>query len=281
MSLPSDPGGAPDPASKLPPLPNSAGGRTMNSPRRMSRARMAGALATVALSMVLSACSSGGAGPLLATGSNSPAPSVAPSVAASTATASPAGAPTLAAAWTRTSIAADGYSIDTPKDWSAVPIGGQDIDALIKQMQSSNPELAGVLQQARDSGQSFSFVALATDKTLIGTTGFAPNVNVIITPSQGYDSAFIAAANTIQLKKLTSVEGDIEDTAIALPADPGAHRLRYHLHFSASLTTVATLYLITHGGKTYNITLSAVDSQLAGLEDTFLTIARSITLLAP
>jgi hypothetical protein len=249
---------------------------------RGSRARTAATLAAVALAIVVSACSSGGAGVLASPGgSSSPAPSVAPSVAAATATASPAGPPSPAAGWTRTSIAADGYSIDTPKDWTAVPIGGQDIDALIADMKSSNPELAGVLQQARDSGQAFSFVALATDKTLIGTTGFAPNVNVVITPSQGYDSAFIAAANVIQLKKLTSVEGEIEDTALALPADPGAHRLRYHLNFNASLTTVATLYLITHGGKTYNITVSAVESQLVGLEDSLLTIARSVTLLAP
>jgi hypothetical protein len=191
------------------------------------------------------------------------------------------GAPSLPAGWTRSPVAADGFSIDTPKDWTAVPIGGQNLDAMITQMKSINPELAGMLQQARDSGQAFSFLALATDSALIGGTGFAPNVNVIISPSQGYDSAFIAVANAVQLKKLASLDGSVEDTAVVLPADPGAHRLRYHLKFNANLTTVATLYLITHGAKTYNITISAVDSQLAGLEDSILTIARSVTLLAP
>ena len=254
----------------------------MNPLKRMSRARTAGTLATMALAIVVSACSSGGTGtPAAPAGSSSSAPSLPPSVAAGTAAASPAGAPSLSAGWTRTSVAADGYSIDTPKDWTAVPIAGQNLDAIITQMKSSNPELAGILQQARDSGQAFSFMALATDKALIGDTGFAPNVNVVISPSQGYDSALIAVANVIELKKLTSVEGNVEDTAVALPADPGAHRLRYHLKFNASLTTVATLYLITHGAKTYNITVSAVDSQLAVLEDSILTIARSVTLLAP
>jgi hypothetical protein len=254
----------------------------MSFPVRMSRARTTGTLVTVVLAMIISACASGSTGtPVAPAGSSSPVASAPPSVGAGTAAASVAGAPSLPTGWTRTTVAADGYSIDTPKDWTAVPISGQNLDALITQMKTSNPELAGILQQARDSGQAFSFMALATDKTLIGDTGFAPNVNVIITPSQGYDSAFIAAANTTELKKLTSLQGEIEDTAVALPADPGAHRLRYHLKFSASLTTVATLYLITHGGKSYNITMSAVDKQLPGLEDSFLAIARSFTLLAP
>ena len=39
---------------------------------------------------------------------------------------------TAASRWTRTTVAADGYSIDTPKDWTAVPLGGQNLDALIE-----------------------------------------------------------------------------------------------------------------------------------------------------
>ena len=257
----------------------------MNPLNRASRVRTAGTLVTIALAMVVAACSSGGTGSAVPAATSSPAASAPASVAVGTAPASvpasAAGAASPATGWARTPVAADGYTIDTPKDWTAVPIGGQNIDALIAQMQSTNAEMAGILKQARDSGQSFSFMAIATDPAVIADTSFAPNVNVIITPSQGYDSAFIAAANVAELKKLTSLEGDVEDTAVALPADPGAHRLRYHLKFSATLTTIATLYLITHGGKTYNVTISVVEKQLAGLEDSLLTIARSVTLTAP
>jgi hypothetical protein len=252
----------------------------VNLSTRMSRARTVRTLACAALAIVISGCSSGGPATPAAP-APSQLPSVAATAAASTTASSAAAAPSLPTGWTRTTVAADGYSIDTPKDWTPVPIAGQDIDAIIATMKSSNPELAGVLQQARDSGQAFSFMALASDKALIGDTGFAPNVNVIITPSQGYDSAFIAGANVGQLKTLTSLEGVVQHAAIPLPADPGAYRLRYHLKFNASLTSVATLYLITHGDRTYNITVSAVDKQLAGLEDSLLTIARSFTLLAP
>lgn len=242
------------------------------------------AAAVVAILVIVAACgASATPAPLASSGPGSAAPSTgipsaspSPTVA-SLVPSSPAGSPP--AGWTLTSVTADGYSIATPQDWTPVALGGQNIDAMIADLQKTNPEMAGLLQQAKDSGQVFSFMAITTDPALIGDTGFAPNVNVIVGDSLGYGSDFIATASVAQLRKLTSLEGDVEDIAYALPADASAHRLRYHLKFSAALTTVATVYVITNGSKVYDITVSAVDSQLPGLEDSYTRLARSFTFL--
>jgi len=245
-------------------------------------------LGPIALAVALSGCGSppgsGGLANLTAAAtqnpvSQTPPPATpAPSIAPSIASASPASVP---ADWKRTEVAADGYSIATPKDWSSVAIAGKDIDAMIAQFKTDNPELATILQQARDAGQSFSLMALDTDPATIGATGFAPNVNVVVSDSQGYGDDLVAAATIAQLRQLTIFEGQVDDQKVALPADAGAHRLRYHLKVSATLSTVATLYILTSGTKTYAVTMSAVETQLPGLESTFASIAESLVFLAP
>ena len=197
------------------------------------------------------------------------------------ATPSPTPVASLPTGWTRTSITSDGYSIATPPSWSSVAIGGQDIDAMIAELKSTNSEIADLLQQARDAGQTFSFASNATDAALIGDTGFAPNVIVEVTDARGHDAAYIATDTFIALSKLDSVHGDIEDAAYPLPADPSAHRLRYELTSSPDLTLVSTLFVLTRDDKVYGINVSAVGSQLPGLESSIATMAQSFTFLAP
>lgn len=252
------------------------------------RGRAAAAVVLVVLLVAATACGATGtpapvassdAGSGASPTATSAATSSAPTSTATVASLTPSPADSLPAGWILTSVTADGYSIATPKDWTPVALSGQNLDAMIADFQKTNPEMASLLQNAKDSGQVFSFMAITTDPGLIGDTGFAPNVNVIVGDNQGYGSDFIALANVAQLRKLTSIEGDVENIAYPLPADPTAHRLRSHLKFSAALTTVATLYVITKGSKVYSITVSAVDSQLAGLEDSFTALARSFTIL--
>ncbi|HEX7472775.1 MAG TPA: hypothetical protein VF323_06815, partial [Candidatus Limnocylindrales bacterium] len=154
-------------------------------------------LGSVVLAAALSGC--GAAASPSAPASQAASATPAPSIASAPITPGPVA--TIPAGWKLTDVTADGYSIATPKGWTSVTLAGSDIDSLIAQFKTANPELATILQNARDAGQSFSFMALDTDPAIIGDTGFAPNVNVVVSDSQGYSDDIIATATIVQLRQ--------------------------------------------------------------------------------
>lgn len=186
--------------------------------------------------------------------------------------------------WTNYPVEEENFSIAVPSTWQRLPVTGQELDASLAAIRSSNPDLANALgsgaQQLMRTGVKF----WAYDPDPASLAGrFATNLTVTrqTLPTEVSFDAYVLV-NVSQIEQLSSLKGVVTHERVAL-ADQGAEKIRYNLAFRSAdgtnITSAVTLYLLLNRDSAYVLTYATRLEQAEHYAGTFDQSASTFRIL--
>lgn len=176
--------------------------------------------------------------------------------------------------WTNYPVEEENFSIAVPTAWQRLPVTGQELDASLSAIRSSNPDLANSLgssaQQLMRTG--VKFWAYDPDPASLGGR-FATNLTITrqTLPTEVSFDAYVLV-NVNQIEQLSSRQGAVTHERVGL-ADQGAEKIRYNLAFRSpdgtNITSAITLYLLLNRDSAYVLTFATRLEQVDHYAATF------------
>ncbi len=171
-------------------------------------------------------------------------------------------------AWTASSVPAGaatvtsaqyGFSFALPTGWTRIPLGSNDIGAMIGAATKSDPSLANVLDQQAVAASKKGLKVFAVGPV---SGGFFPNLNVGVTTSSGAPtgSAFVTLMSAeVKITLTEAGASQVKAAADHFPlGDTVAVSYRLQLKLASQALPVYGLQLYTeHGTHLYVVTFSA------------------------
>ncbi len=176
--------------------------------------------------------------------------------------------------WTELTVPEENFAIAIPPRWQRLPVNPQELDASLKVISQSNPELANALgargQELMASG--VKLWAFDFDPASLQSK-FATNLTVTRQSlSEPVSLDTYTTVNVTQIQQLTSRQGAIDQERVTLGNLP-AERIRYNLSFQASDGTqgasAITQYLILSDNDAFVLTYATLLDQLDKYKTTF------------
>ncbi len=163
--------------------------------------------------------------------------------------------------WNQYSVNDQNFAIALPPKWQRLPVNPQELDASLKTIRQSNPELAAVLgdraPQLMQSG--IKFWAFDLDAEALKSK-FATNVTVTrqsLSNEVSFDTYVLLNVN--QLEQLSTRQGPVSHQRVTLGNLP-AEKIRYNLFFVGSdggtTTSAITQYLLLNRTEAYVLTFA-------------------------
>jgi hypothetical protein len=186
----------------------------------------------------------------------------------------PVNSPTTPAGFTAFHSKADQFTIDLPNSWKAVDPSSPGAQAAINELAQSNPNLRSTFGQSalQLAEQGMALVAL---NPVVGSDGFAANVNVVAKPDLTFSSgdlSQIAAALPTELAKLGgTVTGTSYLTLGGHEALRSTDTLPITTLAGTHLKVSQSQYFVGANGFVYAITISGTDPNLAAIANSFST----------
>jgi hypothetical protein len=188
--------------------------------------------------------------------------------------------------WKQYSVNEQNFAIALPPKWQQLPVNPQELDASLKTIRISNPELAAALgeraPQLMRNGVKFWAFDLDPD-SLKGN--FATNVTLTrqsLSNEVSLDAYVLVNVN--QLEQLSTRQGPVSHQSLTLGNLP-AEKVRYNLLFQGSDggTTISaiTQYLLLNHTEAYVLTFATRLDQFDRYASTFDKSAATFRLLSP
>jgi hypothetical protein len=167
-----------------------------------------------------------------------------------------------------------GYALTVPDDWVAIVPSSAEIDVIIENLGTIDPELATTVENALAGGVGFSLLAFGD---IDADSGFRENCNVIDGASDGASLAVIVESEAAAFADLGDRLASGPDvTMLQLPSGEVA-RIDYGLTYP-TLETAHAAYYFNDGATLHLLTCTNVERA----EDDWLSIAETFeTLPAP
>ena len=218
--------------------------------------------AVLALTTLLAACggtASSGAGTASGAsasvpGQPSPTPSQASSVAPPSASSGSGSGPTTG----QIHVPEHGYTVTLPDGWKRIPLDKAAVDAIVAQLPPGS-EMGRMLSsqagQLSMSGIDFWAMKLTPDAM---TSGFTPNVNVMVQPANGLSLGAVKAMAEGQLGNMESISNlHTEDTTLpAGQAVKATYDLNQPTTAGSPIRVSGLQYYLVAGANLYIISLS-------------------------
>ncbi|MGB8645539.1 MAG: hypothetical protein WCF84_09895 [Anaerolineae bacterium] len=168
--------------------------------------------------------------------------------------------------WNELTVPEENFAIAIPPRWQRLPVNPQELDASLKVIRQSNPELANALgargQELMASGVklwAFDFDPISLQSK------FATNLTV--TRQTVVDQVSLDTyvnINVSQIEQLTSKQGTVDHERLTL-GDLPAERVRYNISFQASDgstgTSAITQYLMIYQDNAFVLTYATLLDQ--------------------
>ena len=164
-----------------------------------------------------------------------------------------------------------GFALTVPDDWVAIVPSSADIDVIIENLGTIDPEMATTVENALAGGVGFSLLAFGDVDT---DSGFRENCNVIDGASEGAALGVIAESEAAAFTELGDRLASGPDISrLELPAGE-AVRIVYGLKYP-TLETAHAAYYFLDGATLHLLTCTNVERA----EDDWLSIAETFELL--